>query len=77
METIYINSQSYEVHEEVAEQFSKFIRRANDSKQRIKALEESLDEISCFLVENTDFQQFQLVKNWGMRSETLLHNKEK
>jgi hypothetical protein len=36
---IDINGQSYEVHEEVAEQFSKFIRRANVQKERIAELE--------------------------------------
>lgn len=39
METVNINGQSYEVHEEVAEQFSKFIRRAKVSKAKIKELE--------------------------------------
>lgn len=35
MATVNINSQSYEVHEEVAEQFSKFIRRAKSKDREI------------------------------------------
>lgn len=37
METVNINGQSYEVHEEVAEQFSKFIRRLKDKDELIAA----------------------------------------
>ena len=39
IETIQINGQSYNVDEEVAEQFSKFINRAKRDKARIKELE--------------------------------------
>jgi hypothetical protein len=39
MATVNINNLPYEVDEEVAEQFSKFIRRANAKDEQIKALE--------------------------------------
>lgn len=37
MTTVDINGQCYDVHEEVAEQFSKFIRRANSKDKEIAA----------------------------------------
>jgi len=42
MAKVNINSQSYEVDEEVAEQFSKFIRRAKSKDEQIKKLEQAL-----------------------------------
>jgi copper oxidase (laccase) domain-containing protein len=43
MAKVNINSQSYEVHEEVAEQFSKFIRKSNDSRLEIAALKKQVN----------------------------------
>jgi hypothetical protein len=37
MATVSINSQEYEVHEDVAEQFSKFIRRSKAKDAEIEA----------------------------------------
>ena len=37
MDTVNINGQPYEVHEEVAEQFSKFIRRSKAQDEQIAA----------------------------------------
>lgn len=60
MNTININGQPYEVHEEVAEQFSKFIRKANDKENKILELQILITEIQnlsgevSFFVENLD-----------------------
>jgi hypothetical protein len=43
MATVNINSQPYEVDEEVAEQFSKFIRKANDNRLKIAELEKQIN----------------------------------
>ena len=42
-EKIGINGQNYDVPEEVAEQFSKFIRKANDSRLKIAELEKQIN----------------------------------
>jgi hypothetical protein len=44
LESISINSQDYDVHEEVAAQFSKFIRRSKSQQQQIAELEEKLEK---------------------------------
>lgn len=60
MEVININSQSYLVDEEVAEQFSKFIRKANKMKNEIIELQMAITEIQdlssevSFFIENLD-----------------------
>lgn len=48
MATVNINNQNYEVDEEVAEQFSKFIRREKAKQVKVAELEVQIDSaISC------------------------------
>lgn len=48
MATVNINNQGYKVHEEVAEQFSKFIRRAKKKDKEIEALKAALEPFAKF-----------------------------
>ena len=59
MTTVNINNQSYEVDEEVAEQFSKFIRKANESKERILQLEDLANTVAHVSVD-FGYGEFQL-----------------
>lgn len=48
MSTVEINNQNFEVHEEVAEQFSKYIRRSKDKDAKIADLQHKINKaISC------------------------------
>jgi 5-methylcytosine-specific restriction endonuclease McrBC GTP-binding regulatory subunit McrB len=67
---VNINGQEYEVHEEVAEQFSKYIRRSKDQQEEI---DNHKEKAFLYEIALTDIRKHQEISGGDMAKMSATH----